>query len=57
MTDNSEAPEDKTFAQATCLYRAVKGSDEPEARVFQKGAELPAKSEGWVDHPSLVKRA
>lgn len=55
MTDNSEAL--ATFEHATCLYRAVKGSDEPEARVFEKGGEVPPKSAGWVDHPSLIKKA
>lgn len=55
MTD---ATDDKaTFEQATCLYRAVKGSDEPEARIFEKGEEIPAKSAGWVEHPSLTKKA
>lgn len=55
MTDTVE--DKPTFEHATCLYRAVKGSEEPEARVFQKGDEIPAKSAGWVDHPSLIKKA
>lgn len=37
------------FDHDTCLYRGEGGV---EARVFHKGEEIPAKSEGWRDHPA-----
>lgn len=38
------------FDHDVCLYRGKGGE---EARVFKAGEEVPAKSEGWRDHPSL----
>lgn len=49
MARQPKAPEPETFERDTCLYR---GKDGEEARVFRKGETVPAKSEGWRDHPS-----